>query len=145
MIAIGSQPIGSSGNRCNVSPSYAATSQLIVTPSIAFFRRAISRPLMPACPPFNWISLTSSRSAFLRPSRNAMGSIMPVHGAPVSPSKNATRQPCSLQYSCNAALLAASAARARAQALIRFFVCTALLAAERHFRVNAAFSPADIV
>jgi hypothetical protein len=46
---------------------------------------------------------------------------------------------CSSQYARKASLLAASAALAFVNALIRFLVCTALRAAARRFRVNAAF------
>src|SRR5579864_4876948 len=64
------------------------------------------------------MSRISKASAFLRWSRKATASIMPVRGDPVLPSKKATRQPVSSQWAFSAALLAASAARAFANALM---------------------------
>jgi hypothetical protein len=137
------QSIGSSGNRCRRLPSSATISQFTVALSAAFFKREISRPLIPAFPPFNWIRRTSNRSGSFRPSRNAIASMMPVRGAPVSPSKKTMRQPCFLQCACNASLLCASAAWATVHAFMRFFVTTAFAAATRLLRVRAAFWPVD--
>jgi hypothetical protein len=83
-----------------------------------FFSRAISEPLTPAFPPFNWTSRRSSSSAFPLPRRYAIASMMPVRGDPVAPSKNATFHPCWPQYWRKASLLAASDARTFANELI---------------------------
>jgi hypothetical protein len=47
------QPSGS-GSKCKDSPSNAAIIQLTVTASLAFLNLAISAPLTPALPPFNY-------------------------------------------------------------------------------------------
>src|SRR5208337_458309 len=64
-------------------------------------------------------------------------------GAPVAPSKKATRHPCSLQYARKAFLLAASAKCIFLIAVSRLWVSPAISAALRRFRVNAAFCPGD--
>jgi len=137
-----SQLSGSPGSKCNVSPSNSAISQFTLAPAAAFFSRAISRPLTPALPPFNWMRRMSKRSESFRPRRKAMASIMPVRGAPLTPSKNATRHPRSVQYAFGASLLAASAAWAFANAFLRLRVSSAFAPAARRFPVRAAFCPA---